>query len=204
MPKYALHSNGGRPRDKVECHHEWPDDCFAQSGDMKRYQDFARKHGREPHDKRFFFEAFPRNPNTWLRGEGDTFQQAEDACWKSWQKILACPGHEFDRRGRDDGYAFCKHCPLHGMFLEPLTRCAVCGKTDCYAVVNVNGQEQNYCRECWWNMPPELWSESRRHWDSEGIKTLAELDKRLEDIEKFDRLWSWREWTEAKLAEPGK
>lgn len=74
-----------------------------------------------------FFEAFPRNPNCFLRGEGKTIEEAEESCWKKYQKVLTC-NHEMERRGRTDGYGYCKHCAYAGMVFEPLTKCCKCGK----------------------------------------------------------------------------
>ncbi len=80
-----------------------------------------------------FFEAFPTvsGKGTFLRGEGDDPDEAEDKAWEIYQKYLNCPEHEFTRmhRGkyRTDGCGICIHC---GMFstdaVEPETKCIIC------------------------------------------------------------------------------
>lgn len=78
------------------------------------------------HYRTAFFEAFPKNPRCFLRGEGQTIEAAELDAWNKYQRILHCKEHIWDRRDRDDGYAFCTQCPLSGTFLEPLTKCKIC------------------------------------------------------------------------------
>ncbi len=79
--KYALYSTGkGFKRKKVACQYEWPEDCFAQAGDMRpsiaRLVASGQAHladGIAP----FFFEAFPTIPDTYVRGNGPTLAAAE-------------------------------------------------------------------------------------------------------------------------------
>lgn len=78
-----------------------------------------------------FFEAFPKNPSCFLRGEGKTIEEAEESCWKKYQKVLNC-NHEMERRDRTDGYGYCKHCSYSSMVFEPLTKCCKCGKPTAY------------------------------------------------------------------------
>lgn len=78
-----------------------------------------------------FFEAFPKNPSCFLRGEGKTIEEAEESCWQKYQKVLTC-NHEMERRGRTDGYAYCKHCSYSATVFEPLTKCCKCGKPTAY------------------------------------------------------------------------
>lgn len=81
---------------------------------------------QKKHYRTAFFEAFPKNPNCFIRGEGKSVQEAEEKAWDKYQKILNCHTHEWDRRNRTDGYVFCSKCPLSGSFLEPTTCCYVC------------------------------------------------------------------------------
>jgi hypothetical protein len=78
-----------------------------------------------------FFEAFPNNPKCFLRGEGNTVQDAEESCWLKYQKLLSCD-HEMERRDRTDGYGYCKHCSYSSMVFEPLTKCCKCGLPAAY------------------------------------------------------------------------
>lgn len=78
-----------------------------------------------------FFEAFPKKPSCFLRGEGKTIEEAEESCWQKYQKLLNC-NHEMERRNRTDGYGYCKHCSYSSMVFEPLTKCCKCGKPTAY------------------------------------------------------------------------
>jgi hypothetical protein len=86
--------------DEYTLRHDWPADCFVQGG---------RKGvvlGKNPYQTAYF-EAFP---DTFIRGEGDTLEDAEDACWAKYKQRLACPKHEWETRGFTNGAGFCKHC----------------------------------------------------------------------------------------------
>lgn len=137
------------------CKKPWPSDCFVQCGGrgivlsspieeaFKNPDDVvgaiaAVTGGPIPKGgyRTAFFEAFPREPECFLRGEGKTIEEAEERCWSKLERIRACPGHDFDRRERKDGFAFCRLCGLAGSFLEPLTTCSVCGTRTHEAIDN--------------------------------------------------------------------
>lgn len=142
-PRLARRSFGP----EYECQKEWPENCFVQCGgsgivftegsfaetfsdQKKSIEAIGAVLGKDPPKGSYrtaFFEAFPRDPSCFLRGEGITVEEAEEKTWIKWQKILSCPAHEFERKGRDDGYAYCRHCPYSGTFLEPTTTCKKCG-----------------------------------------------------------------------------
>ena len=117
----TLMGNPGYP-----CKHEWPEDCSVQCGD----QGLVFAHPKSYYTAFFVFEAFPRNPDTFIRGEGETIEAAEEDCWQKYQKTLSCPGHEFEDRGRKDGAGWCKHCRLFSSkaFVKLLHPCCVCGE----------------------------------------------------------------------------
>lgn len=83
--------------------HPWPEDCYVQGG----------AHGVVfgPDGKAYrtaFVEAFP---GTFLRGEGPTIAEAEDACWAKNEILAACPHDQgFDRRHYVNGSGFCRRC----------------------------------------------------------------------------------------------
>lgn len=81
--------------------HPWPHDCDIQGGD--RGITFT---GGDPY-LTAFFEAFP---GTFLRGEGPTIADAEDACWVQFQKMEACEHGPFERRHYTNGAGFCTVC----------------------------------------------------------------------------------------------
>lgn len=68
-----------------------------------------------------FFEAFPADPATFIRGEGEDVLAAEAQAYAKFERILACPGHAFERRHFRNGAGVCRHCDLFmsGRF-EPL------------------------------------------------------------------------------------
>lgn len=141
-----------------ETKNEW--DCFCQGGtdgcvlsESGNYQTA-------------FFEAFPRNPSCFVRGEGVTVADAEQQAWAKWQKIQTC-NHEMERRQRTDGYAYCKHCSYSAMVFEPLTKCCICHKPTAYTQ---DSKGNSYCKKHARLIPrknkkgwPILMSRMRRH-----------------------------------------
>lgn len=130
MPKLARVSFS---RDPYECAKPWPEDCFVQAGKNgivfrngsldevlqnpeKGLETVAAVVGAIPDPpasyRTAFFEAFPRSPDTFIRGEGKDIQEAEAKAWAKYSKHVACPGHEFEKRGYKNGGGFCKHCNM--------------------------------------------------------------------------------------------
>lgn len=83
--------------------HPWPEGCHVQGG----ARGLVFRDG-EPY-RTAFVEAFPAG--TFLRGEGKTITEAEDACWAQYEHLSACPHDEgFDRRDYVNGSGFCRRC----------------------------------------------------------------------------------------------
>jgi hypothetical protein len=59
-----------------------------------------------------FFEVFPQDPQTFVRGEGATPADAEDAAWAKWERIVGCTEHVMERRGYRNGGGVCASCGL--------------------------------------------------------------------------------------------
>ena len=125
------------------CVHPWPSDCGVQCGGrgIVLPSDSFNKvmGGNDPlgalkeaasNERTYttaFFEAFPKTPSCFIRGEGKTIEEAESKAYIKFQKILKCPGHEFEPRGRRDGYGYCKHCTLSMSGVLPiLNKCCKC------------------------------------------------------------------------------
>lgn len=108
-----------------DARHPWPNGCYIQGGSSGLV--LARDGN---HYTTAFVEAFPRNPDTFIRGEGATVADAEDAAWAKYQSYLACPGHEYEARGYTNGAGFCRHCSMFASDVftaEQLGQyCAVC------------------------------------------------------------------------------
>jgi hypothetical protein len=87
--------------------HPWPEGTGVQFGVNGIV--FGAKSG--PY-RTAFFEVFPQDPQTFVRGEGDTPAAAEDAAWARWERIVACDGHVMERRGYRNGGGVCANCNL--------------------------------------------------------------------------------------------
>lgn len=93
----------------VEARHPWPEQVHVQGGGdglvVRRADGSAYRTA--------FVEAFPTG--TFLRGEGLTVEEAEDACWAKYQVFSACDGTgephgPFEARGYTNGSGFCTRC----------------------------------------------------------------------------------------------
>ena len=91
--------------------HNWPTGIIMQAGDRGLV---LKQSGG--HYYTAFFEVFPDEPSTFIRGEGKTIEDAEADAWAQWQAILACPGHELDKGGYENGSMVCRKC---GLFVPP-------------------------------------------------------------------------------------
>ncbi len=82
--------------------HPWPEDCMVQGGPRGVVVGSAGAY------RTAFVEAFP---GTFLRGEGATIAEAEDACWARYERLTACPHDQgFERRHYVNGSGFCRRC----------------------------------------------------------------------------------------------
>jgi hypothetical protein len=171
MPRIASTTFNG----PYSCQYDWPEDCRVQAGGKGMV--FRKGTLRDILEKTIadsptlqtitngmyttaFFEAFPRNPNTFIRGEGPTMVDAEKKAWDKYQRILQCSlDHtdlsNFDRKGYKNGAAFCKECNLFlGECFEPLEHCCQCGVATCFGRDN---QNRFWCEQCNSQMPRDLW-----------------------------------------------
>lgn len=144
----------------------WPDDCFVQWGanglvlrDGSLAKCFESEDPLSYIDSKVayttaFFEAFPKDPDTFIRGEGKTKEEAEASCYKKYQKIINCNAHEFERGNYRSGAGICGHCGLFmSKVFEPLEHCHVC-QTPTY-----HGQDKYgkwYCEEHYKALPNSL------------------------------------------------
>jgi len=111
--------------DDYPCQYEWPLDCYIQCGDSGIVL------GDEPYYTAFF-EAFPKNPSTFLRGEGATVSEAEENTWIKLQRILNCKKHDFKKQ-EDGKTGLCNHCNLRlSNYFLPDNKCKVCNKEHVY------------------------------------------------------------------------
>jgi len=120
-----------------DCQKEWPEDCGVQCGDRGVVLSTNGSYYTA------FFEAFPKNPSCFLRGEGSSIQEAEEQCWEKYLKVTTC-NHEMERRDRRDGYGYCKYCSYSSMVFEPLDKCCKCGIPTRYSV---DYKGNHYCKK---------------------------------------------------------
>lgn len=105
-----------------DCLQDWPESAYLQCGDKGIVISEGTAYTTA------FFEAFPKDPDTFIRGEGITLEEAELNAYNKYQKILACPKHEYKQK-KDSEYGVCIHCNLSTSNIFPPTHnCAVCGK----------------------------------------------------------------------------
>jgi len=91
--------------------HPWPEGTFLQGGERGLVLTVEGSY------RTAFVEGSPPDgpgPGTFLRGEGATLSEAEDACWARYQAIVTCPAHPshgpFERRHYRNGAGFCERC----------------------------------------------------------------------------------------------
>lgn len=126
-----------------EQQHPWHD-CFVQGGKSGVVVVRNPKPGEPVSYWTAFVEAFPRDPKTFIRGEGATVPEAEDAAWAKYQKILHCPApsgdHEYETRGMRNGVGFCRHCNMSSgaaFTLEEIgSICVICGTPSFWTLVD--------------------------------------------------------------------
>lgn len=148
MTKFARNSRSKTP---YQCVKLWPDDCFVQCGGAGVIGDY------------YFFEAFPRSPDTFIRADSAvSIEDAEAKAWARHEKNLSCeldhtdPAN-FDPRDYKNGAGFCKKCGYFGGSIFPPTdHCTSCGVltrfsydlkcrpwcTDCVSKIPVEDQTQ--------------------------------------------------------------
>lgn len=171
--------------EEYESKYEW--DCFCQGGDdgiVLPKGSFDKVFGSEPlkgliegivSEESYttaFFEAFPKNPSCFLRGEGKTIEEAEESCWTKYQKVINC-NHEMERRDRTDGYAYCKHCSYSSTVFQPLTKCYKCGKRTAYSQ---DYKGKWYCEKHNYTKPK---NPNPSHWENEDKRVPRKRKKLL-------------------------
>lgn len=100
--KMRVNSFAGTGEELYTLRHEWPDDCRVQGG-----HNGVVLRSKGENYRTAYFEAFPQ---TFIRGEGETLEEAEDAAWEKFMRRSTCPAHEYESRGYKNGAGFCKHC----------------------------------------------------------------------------------------------
>jgi hypothetical protein len=93
----------------TEARHPWPDHVYVQGGERGAVMRPKAKGG--PY-RTAFVEAFPQG--AFLRGEGRTLADAEDAAWAKYEVWRDCDGTgphgPFEARGYANGCGHCSRC----------------------------------------------------------------------------------------------
>ncbi len=130
----------------VEARHPWPDGMRVQGGGHGVV--FVR--GTGDSYETAFVEAFPSR--TFIRGEGATVEDAEDACWAKYLKVVTCTGGgehgPYEARDYENGSGFCTKCGTwFPDVLEPSLACQA-ERTACDVVIANYGADIPGSR--WW------------------------------------------------------
>lgn len=134
MTKKAKKSFGG----DYDCFFEWPENCYVQCGDKGIVGSSKGVY------ETAFFEAFPKEPSTFIRGEGANIKDAEYNAWQKYNKYLACNHHEYKRHREDSEHGICIHCGLFTSHVfAPVYQCSVCQKNE----VALAYDKEHYCLE---------------------------------------------------------
>ncbi|MEV2277827.1 hypothetical protein AB0I72_19805 [Nocardiopsis sp. NPDC049922] len=94
----------------TQARHPWPDDVYVQGGEQGIVM---RRDSAGGSYKTAFVEAFPEGG--FVRGEGPTLADAEDAAWAKYETWRDCDGTgqphgPFEARGYANGCGHCTRC----------------------------------------------------------------------------------------------
>jgi hypothetical protein len=95
-----------------EAKHPWPSETVVSAGNGIV---FIRnvKPGERTSYTSLFMEVYPPNAG-FIRGEGKTAEECENAAWAKYQLALNCSDpsgtHRWESRGYKNGAGFCAHC----------------------------------------------------------------------------------------------
>lgn len=117
------------------CLKQWPENTFTQCGEKGVV--FTKKGNY----KTAFFEAFPKQPATFIRGEGLTIEEAEEKAFSKYLRYIQCDEHDFKRKDNSE-HGICVNCSLFLTdIFPPVNKCSVCDKEH----VNYFTHEDEYC-----------------------------------------------------------
>lgn len=154
---------------KEFCQYDWGD-IFVQGGNCGLVID--PKDNSKSYTTAAFVEAFPNSPKCFIRGEGKDIKEAEGQAWNKYQGILNCNNHEFESRGRTDGYGYCKNCSLSQGGVLPMQQwCCVCGVETNWKSVN----QKFYCGKHSNNIPKLEYKKQSEKFSGFSLSKLLSL-----------------------------
>lgn len=129
-----------------ELTHNWPEDCKVQGGSKGAVV------GQTTGYVTAYFEAFPKNPSCFIRGEGKDMKEAEDKAYEKFIKYTTCPEHEFEKvPSYHNGMGKCKHCGMMKVVFEDEHECIICGKHENFITIlpkYKKNENSCMCKEC--------------------------------------------------------
>lgn len=155
---------------QFETQHPWPVDCYIQGGSSGVVFSPKGTYGTA-------FVEVMGGPVSFLRGEGATVAEAEDAAWDTYRRYQECPGHEYEAGRYDNGAGICKLCGAFGSRIftpEQLGLfCKVCGVPTFWS----RWEGEVYCEEH--ALDPDMRWSRRQQGESTGGGQLEELFDKL-------------------------
>lgn len=152
------------------CQHDWPENCFVQCGGSEKYG--------------FFFESFPRNPNTFIRADSKiSVADAESKAFAKYQKHSSCEldhanPENFEKRHYTNGVGFCIKCGMFASKIFPPSEvCCQCGQNTYNAQDNTG---KWWCEKCWENVPDSLLTKFQKQ-TREFLKQPPPTDAELQE-----------------------
>lgn len=122
----------------------WPEGCFTQCGSKGVV---GTKNGCY---ETAYFEAFPND--MFIRGEGNSIEEAEKNAYEKYIKYTTCSNHEFEKvESYQNGMGKCKHCGFMKVVFEPDYTCVVCNKHENYTRIlskYKKSKDSCICEEC--------------------------------------------------------
>lgn len=119
-----------------------------------------------------------------VRGEGPTITDAEQAAWVKYSKHAACTEHDYEPRNYRNGAGFCKHCnkfEINVFTPEQLgCFCKVCGVGTFWSRID----DDMYCEEHAQD-PATLWLKRERLKQTEGTDEAVTGSKLNDLFERF-------------------
>lgn len=165
----------------VEAQCPWPDDMFIQGGGSGLVIRPASQGGNYG----TAFVEIHHETVGFIRGEGPTVLDAEQAAWTKYQRAMQCPGHEYEARHFKNGAGICKHCNRFAINIFTAEElglfCKTCGVPTFWSRIG----DDVFC-ETHANDPDTLWlKDQRRKAVAEGraeTVTGSMLGDFLEDL----------------------
>lgn len=170
------------PAGFFNCQYDWSVNCYVQCGGSKN---------------KYFFEAYPKNPDTFIRGDAESIEIAERIAWEQHQKHLSCHldhsnPENFDKKQYRNGLGFCINCNLSQRIFLPSEICIICNANTYYT----QDVDHNwYCENCKDKIPENKLTTFQKYIRSPEYKQEIETPISQEDFEKsltdvFNRILS--------------